>query len=86
MSMSWSPFKAKSMFKGWQMPVKDTVTKENEKVPTRAMILLEFNREFSSYYGKKTSAEEELNKTANSIKKIHGHLDVGRFIKKLSAN
>jgi hypothetical protein len=84
MSMSWSPFNAKSMFKGWQMPLKDTVTKENDKVPTRAMILLEFNREFSSYYGKKTSAEDDLNKTANSIKKIHGHLDVGRFIKKLS--
>jgi len=75
-----TPVKKQSMFKGWTIPNSNLI---EENIPSRTVLLYEFNREFASYYGKKPTTDEELGDIKKSIINQFGNFDIDRLIKKL---
>lgn len=70
------------MFKGWTIP-NSNVLEDIDATTSRTMLLIEFNREFASYYGKKPTTEDELAEIRKTIISQYGNLDIDRLIKKL---
>jgi hypothetical protein len=69
------------MFKGWSIPNANLI---HESIPSRSVLLMEFNREFASYYGKKPTSDAELNELKKSITKTLGNYDIEKLIQKLT--
>ena len=70
-----------SMFKGWTIP---NLRLGEETLPSRTMLLIEFNREFASYYGKKLTCDDELNRLRKEIIEKFGSFDIEKVIRKIT--
>ena len=67
------------MFKGWAIP---NGKSQQVEIPTRQMVLAEFNREFASYFDKKPPTDEELAKQKAKIIQKIGSFDFEKVVRK----
>ena len=67
------------MFKGWAIPNGNS---QQVEIPTRQMVLAEFNREFASYFDKKPPTDEELAKQKAKIIQKIGSFDFEKVVRK----
>ena len=67
------------MFKGWAIP---NGKSQRVEIPTRQMVLAEFNREFASYFDKKPPTDEELAKQKAKIIQKIGSFDFEKVVRK----
>ena len=67
------------MFKGWAIP---NGKSQQVEIPTRQMVLAEFNREFASYFDKKPPTDDELAKQKAKIIQKIGSFDFEKVVRK----